>query len=119
MPAGDGRVAGSNPARVEEPGVRPRKAGGGVDGLAVSGDQDALPVVPPDESGRAAPARARYWFQVSEPGAYGRSGSDCGGSAERGLDLIPGTPVGLAVVRAAQSRLDVDWQSERAGQDLR
>lgn len=47
------------------------------------------------------------------------AGRDQRGSAECRLDLIPRTPVGLAVVRAAQYRLDVHWESERLGQDLR
>jgi hypothetical protein len=40
-------------------------------------------------------------------------------AAERGFDLVPGTAVGVAVVRAAEARLNMDGQPEPAGQDFR
>ena len=96
-----------------------QQGGGGVHGLAVSGDQDALPFVPSYQPGESCPRAGKVMVPGLRAGGVWPVGIRLCGSAECRLDLIPRTPVGLAVVRAAQYRLDVHWESERLGQDLR
>jgi transposase len=92
-------VSGLEPGPDAEAGGKAEEEhGGGVDGLAVPGDQDALPVVTLDDASQGRASAGEVLVPRLGAGRVRPIGIGVGRATERGFDLVP-DPGGLFVAR--------------------